>query len=373
MEEETRKMPTENTPSDSKTVKKQPNSVLKTFILGVLVVVLLGLIGSYFVTINSVHSLSESDFTLRSAEFFHVPVAKINGLNVAYTDYVMDKKSLSLFYATQDKNGTPTPTAEQISDQALSRLMVNRLIVNFATQYNTVVEDQDITDAKEAMMSQFPDEDTAKQEIKKTFGWKLETFVDRIIRPIVLEQKLSGAFATSSDQFGSEFSSEQTNARHILFMFSDDKDKVELKSEAQAVLVRIKNGEDFAELAAQYGSDSTKDNGGDLGWFSKGMMVPEFENVAFSLQPGELNPELVETEFGYHIIQVIDQKIIKDFNAFLESQIRDAKIEILADVHNPFEGLFDEPAPQQEVQEAQDTTNTDELLIDENAETGIQG
>jgi len=74
------------------------------------------------------------------------------------------------------------------------------------------------------------------------------------------------------------------------------------------VLKKVKAGEDFAKLAAENSDDpGTKSKGGDLGFFSKGSMVPAFEQAAFSLKPGEVS-ELVETEFGFHVIKVDEKK-----------------------------------------------------------------
>jgi len=99
-------------------------------------------------------------------------------------------------------------------------------------------------------------------------------------------------------------------AKHILFKWEDNsiEAKEEAKSNAQDVLRELRNGADFAEKALQHGTDGTASQGGDLGWFSSGAMVPAFEQAVFdATQPGLLS-DVVETDFGYHIISVTDVK-----------------------------------------------------------------
>ncbi|MBD2769186.1 SurA N-terminal domain-containing protein [Hymenobacter sp. BT664] len=80
--------------------------------------------------------------------------------------------------------------------------------------------------------------------------------------------------------------------------------KAAAKAKAQDILKKIKGGADFAALARQFGTDGTKDQGGDLGWFGQGRMVPEFEKAIFSATAPGLLPNVVETSFGYHVIKI---------------------------------------------------------------------
>ena len=80
--------------------------------------------------------------------------------------------------------------------------------------------------------------------------------------------------------------------------------KATAKAKAQDILNKIKGGADFAALARQFGTDGTKDQGGDLGWFGQGRMVPEFEKAIFAATAPGLLPSVVETSFGYHVIKI---------------------------------------------------------------------
>ncbi len=98
---------------------------------------------------------------------------------------------------------------------------------------------------------------------------------------------------------------ETVDASHILFAVKDPSQDAEVRKKAEEVLKRAEAGEDFAALAKQYSDDpGSKENGGNLGPFPRGRMVKPFEDVAFSLKPGQIS-NLVKTQFGYHIIKVL--------------------------------------------------------------------
>src|SRR6185436_4181245 len=120
---------------------------------------------------------------------------------------------------------------------------------------------------------------------------------------------------------------DQVHARHILIAMkseapapeereeeepgkekSQELTKPQARAKAEEVLKRVRGGEDFASLAKQFSTDpGSKENGGDLGWFGRGRMVPEFEKAAFALQPGQIS-EIVESPFGFHIIKVEEKR-----------------------------------------------------------------
>ncbi|MCW5853227.1 MAG: peptidyl-prolyl cis-trans isomerase [Anaerolineae bacterium] len=91
---------------------------------------------------------------------------------------------------------------------------------------------------------------------------------------------------------------EQVHARHIL---------VKTEDEAKKVIDRLKAGEEFGKLAGELSTDpGGKSNGGDLGWFGRGMMVPPFEEAAFALPVKQVS-QPVQSQFGYHVIEVLEK------------------------------------------------------------------
>ena len=124
----------------------------------------------------------------------------------------------------------------------------------------------------------------------------------------VTDEEIKKYYQEHKDEFKAE---ESVKARHILIRVPEGADAKAWKdAEKKAEMIRQKllKGEDFAKLAKEYSEDpGSKNRGGDLGYFSKGRMIPEFEKAAFSLKKGEISRP-VKTSFGYHIIKVEDKK-----------------------------------------------------------------
>ncbi|MBI3046712.1 MAG: peptidyl-prolyl cis-trans isomerase [Acidobacteria bacterium] len=100
---------------------------------------------------------------------------------------------------------------------------------------------------------------------------------------------------------------EQIRASHILLNVAGQ-DEAAVRKQAEAILQQVKGGGDFAALARKFSEDEgTRENGGDLDYFGRGRMVPEFEQAAFALEPGQVS-DVVRTQFGFHVIKVVDKK-----------------------------------------------------------------
>jgi peptidyl-prolyl cis-trans isomerase C len=167
----------------------------------------------------------------------------------------------------------------------------------------------------------------------------------------ITEAKTKAYYKDHQDAFKTP---EMIRVRHILLKAApptaSEEEKKAVKEKAEKVLERLKNGEDFAKVAAEVSDDpGTKDKGGDLDFFPKGSMIPAFEEAAFALKPGEMSG-LVETEYGFHIIKMEEKKeaVIEPYDKikdkvkeqalqdmkkaaateFVEKALKNAKVEI---------------------------------------------
>ncbi|MCL4766521.1 MAG: peptidylprolyl isomerase [Hyphomicrobiaceae bacterium] len=123
-----------------------------------------------------------------------------------------------------------------------------------------------------------------------------DTYFDKSVKGAVSEADARRFYDEQVKQLKPE---EEVKARHIL---------VESEDKAKEIAEKIAHGADFAEMAKEFSKDpGTKDEGGTLGYFSRGQMVPQFEEAAFKLQKGDVS-QPVQTQFGWHLIQVEDRR-----------------------------------------------------------------
>ncbi|MGY0636155.1 MAG: SurA N-terminal domain-containing protein [Paraglaciecola chathamensis] len=163
---------------------------------------------------------------------------------------------------------------------------------------DVTVSQSDVENYYQANITQF---DT-QQQVSLAY---VELSVDDLLAGIeVSEDEAEQYYEQNIQDFRTQ---EERRASHILIEFGDDQQKAE--QQAEDILAKINNGEGFAELAETFSSDTfSAENGGDLDWFSMGMMDPAFEDAAFALQNVGDVSDVVESEFGFHIIKLTDVK-----------------------------------------------------------------
>lgn len=217
---------------------------------------------------------------------------------------------------------------EQGGQEALDQLITRKLIIQEAERLDLTVSDEELDLEIQTIVDEsFQGNEEELQSVLEYYGISMESFRDDA-RLNLLVRKLATEQLEDTEEDARQFfeenrflfdREEEVEARHIL---------VETEAEADDILAQLEDGEDFATLAAEYSLDtSNKDQAGYLGFFGRGMMVPEFEETAFNLEIGEIS-QAVETNFGFHIIELLDREdgaeaVYEDF----EEQVREAMIE----------------------------------------------
>ncbi len=148
----------------------------------------------------------------------------------------------------------------------------------------------------------------------------LERARGEVLRNALVQQRIEEATTPEKLQAryeelrqAEDFAEEEVHARHIL---------LETQEEAQEVIEQLQGGADFAEVAQEKSTGPSADTGGDLGYFRRGQMVPEFAEAAFAMEPGAISQEPVQTQFGWHVIKVEDKRTAEPSLEELEPQLR---------------------------------------------------
>ena len=193
---------------------------------------------------------------------------------------------------------------------ALSTLIDNKLIEIEADKEDIKIESEKIEEeyqvyaetygGEEALQSVLNQSGMTKQDLET----EIETYLklEELLKPRIeiTDEELKTYFDENKESFNQE---KEVQASHIL---------VEDEETAKKVADKLADGEDFAEMAKEYSTDTASaENGGDLGFFAKGTMVEAFEEKAFAMKVGTIS-EPVETEHGFHIIKVTDKKEAKE-------------------------------------------------------------
>lgn len=258
-------------------------------------------------------------------------VAKVNGEDITKEDF--EKTSLKVGKEYEMIFGEDVWNSEvdggQIfkdvfKEEILNVMISQELVSQQAKKEGIVVTEQEISNEVKSFMEyiskmpnylEFLQENNIDDEfLKSHFKQNLifEKYRNKIMSETEIEEsKLKKYYEAHID----EYKKEEIKASHILISTLNamkeplsEEETAKKESEAKALLKRLKSGENFEKLAKEYSEDEASAvHGGDLGYFAKGVMVPEFEEAAFKLKKGEIS-DIVKSSFGYHIIKLYDKK-----------------------------------------------------------------
>lgn len=231
----------------------------------------------------------DNDDVLKITEIVPYPAAMVDCKFVKFSDFLSDVNLLFLNYQKRKEMDLLSPgeaddyKKDYFKEIALNKLIKDKIMDDLAEKYDIKISQSEIDQELNNFISYSGLNNNFDQFIKEFYGWDRSEFKDKYIRTEILRRKLQEAIS------------------------SDEKLIVEAKKKANDVLSQIKAGEQsFAELAQKYSEDTTASEGGYLGVFPRGVMVEEFEEAVFSLEPGEVS-DLVKTPYGYHIIKLEDK------------------------------------------------------------------
>lgn len=245
-------------------------------------------------------------------------VARVNGEAVERWELENAVKGI------EGPSGQPIPAdrRDAAMRDMLNQIVDYHLLAQESRARKLAVTDADVNARLAQVRQQFPTEDAYKQALagqglsveqltkQAKMSLEVQKLVEAEITPKVAVQDadVNAFYQQNLDKFKQ---GETVHASHILIGVRQDatpQQKQQAKAAAEKILKQIRGGGDFAALAKEHSQDpGSAPNGGDLGFFPQGQMDPAFEKAAFGLKPGATSG-VVETQFGYHIIKVLERK-----------------------------------------------------------------
>lgn len=247
-------------------------------------------------------------------------IARVNGRGITRQELDDLVESNVSRYEMQSNQSFPAEQLPQLQSQIMEGLIMRTVLEMETERLGITVSDERFAETLGQFRMQFPDGDSYRNALRQQ-GFTEERFEEELRRQILIEdlitrEALDGLALSESElrefyQQNPEYFErpEQVSARHIIIStqgVSGDGERAARREQIEDIRRRIVDGEDFGDMARQYSEDGSASDGGRLGTFGRGQMVPEFEDAAFSLEVGELS-SVVETQFGYHLVQVTER------------------------------------------------------------------
>ncbi len=234
-------------------------------------------------------------------------LVNVNGEDIQQKDinFTMQYFVLSQYAAQNPGQTMPAEQQTQITQSLLDQTITEVLILQKGREANITQNEHVLATQFESLKAQRAD--IPPDELKEFLRQKLlvQTIIQQLVvsRITVADDDVRALYDQKKNELDEP---EKVRASHILISVPADAaeaDKAAAREKMGTILGKAQAGEDFAELAKQYSQCPSNQKGGDLGFFPRGVMVPAFENVAFTLAEGTLS-DIVETPFGFHVIKI---------------------------------------------------------------------
>ena len=246
--------------------------------------------------------------------------AEINGVIITKKQF---EKELNIHLERVARQGRQLPDSQlaSLKKDILDGLIERELLYQESQKAGIKVKQEAIDQHLADIKKRFPGDDQFKSALAQMNLTEVEvkTQIERglAIRELI-DQKITSKITITDAQTKAYYDGnpqmfnqpEQVKASHILIKVEPgaaETQKTEARKKIETVQQKVKNGDDFSQLAKDYSEGPSKTRGGDLGYFRRGQMVKPFEDVAFAMQKNEVS-DIVETRFGYHLIKVYDKK-----------------------------------------------------------------
>lgn len=236
-------------------------------------------------------------------------VAIVNGTDISYADFYQAYYSI---VQQQEMYGQAITgqMVGQVQYYALDQLVNQQLLIQAAEDAKIKVDERVVNERYQTIQDNYPSKAMFEEDLRSSglTAKGLKTLLRNSLKIEKLQEELTKGIEVTDEEMRAAY--EEVSARHILIQPEDDGDEAKAAAleRAKQLAQDLAEGADFAALAKEHSADTgSKESGGDLGWFGRGRMVEPFEKAAFGATVGEIVGP-VESQFGYHVIQVMERK-----------------------------------------------------------------
>lgn len=266
---------------------------LSTLLLSASIFVLVFLILSAIV----VYRFSDrASFANKLSLIFPFPAIIINGTNfITVKEISGNLNAIKRFYENQDFSSLGYKIDFNTEDgkkrlkirekELINKLIEDKAIEILAKSEGIAIPDKLVDESVDRKINEYGSEGSVKDNLKKLYGWSLNDFKEKVVKPSLYKDELEKWFSET------EKKSENSEA----------------KKNADLAMEKINSGEGFVDIAKENSSGSTSENGGHLGWFKKEYIALELQDTVASLEEGEVS-DVIESKLGYHIIKLESKK-----------------------------------------------------------------